>query len=110
MILNLLFSNERRTPLSSLVNIDHTLLDHTDFSLTQVLLFGNTTFKAKENTKITNLTNDFLLSIKIFDEILLRMVFFCLSSPFNNDSSDNKRILSKASLGLLEDQRLFTGL
>ena len=66
-----LYSNERRTPLSSLVNIDHTLLDNTDFSLARVLLFGNNTFNAKENTKITNLTNDFLLSTKRFDEILL---------------------------------------
>ena len=30
-----LYSNERRTLLNSLVNIDHTLLDNTDFSLTQ---------------------------------------------------------------------------
>ena len=48
-----LYSNELRTLLNSLVNIDHTLLDNTDFSLTQILLFGNTTFKAKENTKVT---------------------------------------------------------
>ena len=32
-----------------------------------------------------------------------------LSSPFNNDSSDNKRILSEVSPGLLGHQRLFTG-
>ena len=73
-----LYSNERRTLLSSLVNIDHTLLDNTDLSLTQILLFGNTTFNAKENTKIVNLTIHFVLSTKRFDEPLLWIVFFCL--------------------------------
>ena len=62
-----LYSNERRTLLNSLVNIDHTLLDNTDFSLTQILLFDNTTFNAIENTEIINLTIDFL-STKRFDE------------------------------------------
>ena len=66
-----LYSNERRTLLNSLVNIDHTLLDNTDFSLTQILLFGNTTFNAIVNTKIINLTIDFVLSTKRFDEPLL---------------------------------------
>ena len=89
-----------RTLLSSLVNIDHKLLDNTNFSLSQILLFGNTTFNAKENTKIINLTIDFVLSTKRFDEPLLWIVFFFLSSLSNDNSSDNKRILSKASQGL----------
>ena len=50
---NQTLSYELRTLLNSLANIDHTLLDITDFSVTQILLFGNTSFKAKENTKIT---------------------------------------------------------
>ena len=60
------YSNERRTLLRSLVIIDHTLLDNTDFSLRKILLFGNTTFNAKENIK----TIDFVLSTKRFDEPL----------------------------------------
>ena len=69
---NQTLSYELRTLLNSLANIDHTLLDNTDFSLTQILLFGNTSFKAKENAKITwNLTIDFVLSTKGFDEPLL---------------------------------------
>ena len=48
-----LYSNERRTLLNSLVNIDPTLLHNTDFSLTQILLFGNTIFNA-ENRKHKN--------------------------------------------------------
>ena len=57
--------------LSSLVNIDHTLSDNTDFSLAQILLFGKTTFNTKENTKIANLTIDFVLSTERFDGPLL---------------------------------------
>ena len=69
---NQTLSYELRTLLNSLANIDHTLLDNTDFSLTQILLFGNSSFKAKENAKITwNLTIDFVLSTKGFDEPLL---------------------------------------
>ena len=64
------------TLLNSLVNIDYTLLDNTDFLLTQILLFGNTTFNARENTKIINLTIDFILSTKRFDEPVLCVVFF----------------------------------
>ena len=41
-------SNERRTLLSNLVKIDHTLFDNTNFSLTEILLFGNTTFNATQ--------------------------------------------------------------
>ena len=53
------------------INIDHTLLDNTDFSLTQILLLGNETLNAIVNTKIINLTTDFVLSTKRFDELLL---------------------------------------
>ena len=66
-----LYSNERRTLLSNFINIDHKLLDNTDFSLTQTLLFANTTFNIKENTKIINLTIAFVLSTKRFDEPFL---------------------------------------
>ena len=52
---------------------------------------------------------DFVLSTKGFDEPLLWIVFFFLSSPFNDDSSDNERILSEVSPVLLGQQRLFTG-
>ena len=66
-----LYSNQPRTILHSLVNIHHTLLGNTDFSLTQILLFGNATFNAIENTKIINLTIDIVLSTKRFDKLLL---------------------------------------
>ena len=63
-----LYNNERCTLLSSLVNIGHKSLDNTNISLTQTLSFGNRAFNAKENTKIVNLTIDFVLSTKRFDE------------------------------------------
>ena len=66
-----LYSNERHTLLKSLVNIDHTLLDNTYFSLTKILLFGNTAFNAIVKTKIINLTIDFVLSTNRFYEPLL---------------------------------------
>ena len=65
-----LYSNERCTLLNSLVDVDHTLLDNTDFSLTQILQFGNTTFNVIKNTKIITLPIGFLLSTKRFDEPL----------------------------------------
>ena len=36
-------------------------------------------------------------------------IIFFLSSPFNNDSSDNEKILSEVSPGLLGQQLLFIG-
>ena len=63
----LLYSNERCTLLKSLSNIDHKLLDSTDTSLTQILLFGNSSFTTNDNTKIINLTIDFVLSTKRFN-------------------------------------------
>ena len=82
---SLLDSNKRRPLLSILVNIDHALLVNADFSHAQTLLFGNTTFNAKEPTKIINLAIDFVLLTKGFDEPLLWTVFF-LSSLSNNDT------------------------
>ena len=67
-----LYSNERCTLLNSLSKIDHNkLLNSTDTSLTQILLFGNSSFTTNDNTKIINLTIDFVLSIKRFDGPLL---------------------------------------
>ena len=56
----LLYSNERRTLLCSLVNIDNKLLGSTDLLLTKTLLFSNTTI----NLKINNVIVDFVLSTR----------------------------------------------
>ena len=67
----LLYSNERRTFLSRLVNIDDKLFGNANCSLTQTLLFDNTTFNVKDKTKIINLTIDYIMSAKISDGPLL---------------------------------------
>ena len=46
-----LFVNERRTFFNTLSSLDCTLSDNTDSSLTQTLLFGNTSFKLNKNLK-----------------------------------------------------------
>ena len=66
-----LYSNERCTLLNSLSKIDHKLLDSTNTSIIQILLFGNSSFTANDNTKIISLTTDFVLSTKRFDGPLL---------------------------------------
>ena len=72
-----LYSNKRCTLLSK---IDRKLLDNTDSSLTQTLLFGNLSFTTNDNTKIINLTIDFVVSTNRFDRLLLRTVVFFFSN------------------------------
>ena len=67
----MIYSNERCTLLNSLSKTDYKLLDSTDTSLTQILLFGNSTFTTNNNTRIINLTIDFVLLTKRFDGPLL---------------------------------------
>ena len=64
------FVNERRTLLSTIGNINYKLLENTDSSLTQTLLFGNTSFVITDNTKILNATINLILLTKRFDEPL----------------------------------------
>ena len=61
-----LYSNERCTLLKSLSKIDHKLLDSADTYGTQTLLFANSYFSTNGNTKMINLTIDFVLSAKRF--------------------------------------------
>ena len=65
-----LFTNERYTLLSTLSSIDCTLLNNTDFVLTQTLLFGNLSFNSNKNLEILNATIGYILSTKRFDEAL----------------------------------------
>ena len=55
-----LYSNERCTLLNSSSKTDHELLVSTDSSLTQTLLL-ETHLSINDNTKIINLTIDFVL-------------------------------------------------
>ena len=50
------FNDERYTLLSTLNNIDPTLLELTKSSLSQTLLYGNTLFDKEKNARILNAT------------------------------------------------------
>ena len=74
-----LYINARCTLLNSLSEIDHKLLDSTNSSLTQTLLFRNSSLTTNDNTKIINLIIDFVLSTKRFDVPILWAVIFFFS-------------------------------
>ena len=57
---SLLFINERSTFFSTLSIFGCDLLDNTDSTLTQTLLFGNTCFKSNKNQKILIATINFI--------------------------------------------------
>ena len=65
-----LFVNERSTFFSTLSSLNCNLLDNTDSTLTQTLLFGNTFFKSNKNLKLLIATIDYILSNKRFDQPL----------------------------------------
>ena len=55
-------------PVSTLSSLDGNLLDNTDCTLKQTLLFDNMSFKSNKNLKILITTTDYILSSKRFDE------------------------------------------
>ena len=59
------------TLLSTLNNIDCTLLDLTKSSLSQTFLCGNALFDKEKSTHILNATIEYILSIGRFDEPLI---------------------------------------
>ena len=65
------FNDERYTLLSTLNNIDPTLLELTKSSLSQTLLYGNTLFDKEKNTRILNATIEYILSTERFEEPLI---------------------------------------
>ena len=65
------FFNEKRTLLSTLGNLNRSLLENTSKVLTQTLLFGTTSLSPNDNSKILSATIDFILSSKRFDKQLI---------------------------------------
>ena len=61
---------------SAIRNIDCKLLEITDSSLTQTLLYGNPSFDIITNSLILNATTDFILSTERFEEALFKEMFF----------------------------------
>ena len=65
-----IYNNDWSSLLSTIRNIDCKLLEITDSSLTQTLLYGNPSFYIITNSLILNATIDFILSTKRFEEAL----------------------------------------
>ena len=65
-----IYNNERSSLLSTIRNIDCKLLENTDPSLTQTLLYGNPSLDINTNSLILNAAIDFILSTKRFEEAL----------------------------------------
>ena len=63
---------ERRTLLSTLVNIDNNLLDLCKPVLIRTLLFGSNSFNTDANTNVLNATIEYIISTKRFDESLFQ--------------------------------------
>ena len=63
---------ERRTLLSTLVNIDNNLLDLCEPVLIRTLLFGSNSFDTDANTNVLNATTEYIFSTKRFDEPLFQ--------------------------------------
>ena len=63
---------ERRTLLSTLVNIDNNLLDLCQPVLMTTLLFGSNSFDTDATANVLNATIEYILSTKRFDEPLFQ--------------------------------------
>ena len=65
------FDDEQFTLLSTLNNIDCILLELTESSLSQTLLYGNKLFDKEKNTRILKGTIEYILSTERFEEPLI---------------------------------------
>ena len=65
------FNDERFTLLSTLNNIDCTLLELTKFSLSETLLNGNKLFDKEKKTCILNATIEYILSTERFEKPII---------------------------------------
>ena len=72
-------NNDRSSLLSTIRNIDCKLLEITDSSLTQTLLYGNPSFDIITNSLILNAIIDFILSTKRFEEAIINVFFLFVS-------------------------------
>ena len=66
-----LYLNNRTTFLNNLTSIKSDLLDKSDLTLTNFLLYGDVSLSTETNTAILNSTIDFLLESRRFEEPLL---------------------------------------
>ena len=72
-----IYNNDCSSLLSTIRNINCKLLEITDFSLTQMLSYGNPPFDSITHSFILNATIDFILSTKRFEEALFKRINQC---------------------------------
>ena len=65
-----LFTNQRRTLLSTVNDIDSSLTNTNDSILTHILLFGKASLDISTNTLILNATMNYIISTNRFEESL----------------------------------------
>ena len=65
------FLTERNTLFNKITNIDSNILNQADATITKTLLFGNSKYSSEINLQILNVSIDFILTSKRFDEPLL---------------------------------------
>ena len=84
-----IYNNDWSSLLTTMSNIDCKLLEITDSSLTQMLIYGNQSFDIITNSLILNATADFILSTKRFEEALFQRNNQCFFYLFLNNQSVN---------------------
>ena len=65
-----LFTNQRRTLLSTVNDIDSSLTNTNDFILTYILIYGKATLDTSANTLLSNATMNYIILTNIFKESL----------------------------------------
>ena len=66
------YITERRTLLTTIENIDKNLPDLCEIVLIKTLLFGSKSFDTDANKNVVNVTVEYILSNKKFDELHFR--------------------------------------
>ena len=64
------YTNERMVLLSKIRSINCSILEFSDAVATKILLFGDNTLNDSRNTLILNLTIDYIISAKLFDNFI----------------------------------------
>ena len=77
-----IYNNYRSSLLSTITKIDCKLLEITESSLTQMVLYGNSSFDIITNSPILNATIDFFSSIKRFEGAIFQRNNQCFFSVY----------------------------
>ena len=64
------YTNERMVLLNKIRSINCSILEFSDAVATKILLFGDNTLNDSRNTLMLNLTIDYIISTKLFDNFI----------------------------------------